>query len=485
MTIKSWALENSISSLPSILFESANATPVKNPSLFVFNTPLAKLLELDELQLDGDVGISWLSGNSVPPNTTPIAQAYAGHQFARFVPSLGDGRAVLLGEHRLTTGELFDIQLKGSGRTVYSRNGDGRAALGPMLREYIIGEFLTAVGIPATRALAVVLSGESIQREKLQAGAVLTRVADSHIRIGTFEYLHARSEKSAISQLVNYCISRHYPECRDSQNPAFSFCKQFVEKTASLVSQWMHVGFIHGVLNTDNVAISGQSLDFGPCAFMDTYDPATVFSSIDTAGRYAYGAQPSIMHWNVARFLETVLFLLDEDQAQSIEKAKDLLQHFETIFEANWNQGLRNKLGLHTSESNDHELGIQFLNLLFENKLDFTHSFRMITSAATSFGPDHPLTQWHTKWRARIEETRNARTLEETFVMMQKQNPIYIPRNHIVEAVLSSCQETHTTTELDKLISVLRAPFTEKQNQDSFSSLPPKDWTNYRTFCGT
>lgn len=485
MSAPSWPLENSFASLPELLFEHTRATPVENPSLLAINTPLVKLLELDESILRSSNGLSWLSGNFAPPNTTPIAQAYAGHQFGRFVPTLGDGRALLLGEHRLSNGELYDIQLKGSGRTKFSRGGDGRAALGPMIREYIIGEFLSAVGVPTTRALAVTITGESVQREKPLIGAILTRVAKSHIRIGTFEYLHARSEHAAIEQLVNYCISRHYPECQEAPDPVFSFCKHFIERTASLVSQWMHVGFIHGVLNTDNVTISGQSIDFGPCAFMDTYDPDTVFSSIDINGRYAYGAQPSIMHWNLARFLETVLFLLDDDTTKALQKARELLQHFETVFHADWSTGLRAKLGLHTTEPGDAQLALDFLNLLFKNKLDFTQSFRLISTSSLPLESNHPLSIWHHTWLSRIQKSKNARPTEDTLSSMQKTNPLYIPRNHIVENVLSACEQTLDSVELDQLLSLLRTPYHEAPNTEQFVCPAPPEWEGYKTFCGT
>ena len=485
MSAPSWPLEKSFTSLPELLFEHTRATPVENPSLLAINTPLVKLLELDESILRSSIGLSWLSGNSAPPNTTPIAQAYAGHQFGRFVPTLGDGRALLLGEHRLSNGELYDIQLKGSGRTKFSRGGDGRAALGPMVREYIVGEFLSAVGIPTTPALAVTITGESIQREKPLIGAILTRVAKSHIRIGTFEYLHARSEHAAIEQLVNYCISRHYPECQEAPDPVYSFCKRFIERTASLVSQWLHVGFIHGVLNTDNITISGQSIDFGPCAFIDTYDPATVFSSIDVNARYAYGAQPSIMHWNLARFLETVLFLLDDDTTKALEKARDLLQHFETVFHADWHLGIRAKLGLNTTQPEDAELATDFLNLLFSNKLDFTQSFRLISESSLPLESNHALSHWHKKWIDRIHLSKNKRSTDATFSAMKQTNPLYIPRNHIVEKVLSTCQQTLDSKELDKLLSFLRAPYTEVPATEVFHTPPPPEWKGYKTFCGT
>ena len=490
MTTSPWHFDNSYLTLPSVLYSQTKPIPVRTPKLFSFNRELAQELFSKPILTSEDpkskgIAAAWFSGNSIPSGAQPIAQAYAGHQFGNFVPLLGDGRAILLGEHISRDGKRHDVQLKGSGRTTFSRNGDGRAALGPMIREYIIGEFLTAVGIPSTRALAVTLTGERIQRQTPLDGAVLTRIADSHIRIGTFEYLHARNDSQAIQALANYCLHRHYPECVDAPQPIFSLCKAFTERCASLVAAWMNVGFIHGVLNTDNIAISGQSIDFGPCAFIDTYDPATMFSSIDTHGRYAFGAQPSIMQWNLARFLETVLFLLDESTEHAIEIAHDLLQHFQQVYTSTWRSELRNKLGLTTNLPDDSELLEQFLKILHSETLDYTLTLRQLADGTFIPQQDSRLSAWHTLWRKRITEEQNGRPIKETLRLIEQRNPLYIPRNYLVEETLETCATTLQDTALNELLLPLRNPYQEMPNCERFAKPPSSSWNNYQTFCGT
>lgn len=490
MTASPWHFDNSYLTLPPVLYSQTKPIPVRNPRLFSFNKELAQellseALDLGEYTESEDNATAWFSGNSIPSGAQPIAQAYAGHQFGNFVPRLGDGRAILLGEHISPDRKRYDVQLKGSGRTPFSRNGDGRAALGPMVREYIIGEFLTAVGIPSTRALAVTLTGERIQRQAALDGAVLTRIAESHIRIGTFEYLHARNDSQAIQQLANYCIHRHYPECVDAPQPIFSFCKAFIERCASLVAAWMNVGFIHGVLNTDNIAMSGQSIDFGPCAFIDTYDPATVFSSIDTTGRYAFGAQPSIMQWNLARFLETVLFLLDESTEHAVNIAHDLLHHYQQVYTTTWRSELRKKLGLTSNLPDDSDLMEQFLTIVHTETLDYTLTFRQLADETFSPQEDTQLSAWYTVWKKRIKDEQNDAPLAETLRSMNQRNPLYIPRNYLVEETLDTCATTLQETSLNELLIPLRNPYQNMPNSERFATPPSTSWKNYQTFCGT
>jgi uncharacterized protein YdiU (UPF0061 family) len=369
---------NSYSCLPEHFYARLSPTPVAKPRLIIFNESLASELGVDTRGLEPEELAAVFAGNVIPPGAEPIAMAYAGHQFGNFVPQLGDGRAILLGEVVDRNGERRDIQLKGAGRTPFSRRGDGRAALGPVLREYLVSEAMHALGIPTTRALAVVSTGEPVYRDRQLPGAVLTRVASSHIRVGTFQYFAARGDMEAVKRLSGYVIDRHFPEARASERPPLALLQIVVERQASLVARWMHVGFIHGVMNTDNTALSGETIDFGPCAFIDSYDPATTFSAIDVFGRYAYANQPTIAKWNLARFAETLLPLLDPDPKRAVELANEAISAFTSRFQAHWLAGMRDKLGLSSNDEVDLELAHSLLRAMYENAADFTLTFRRL-----------------------------------------------------------------------------------------------------------
>src|SRR4051794_37853057 len=381
-----WHLEHTYASLPSLFHAAARPTPVREPRLIVFNRPLAIALGLDADALDGPDGAVILGGNALPEGATPIAQAYAGHQFGYFT-ALGDGRAILLGEQITPAGDRVDIQLKGPGRTPFSTRGDGRAALGPMLREYLVSEAMHALGIPTTRSLAVVATGEPVYRDRRLDGAVLTRVAASHIRVGTMQWAAAHQDRDALRALSDYTRARHYPELAASPEPHIALFDAILERQARLIARWQLVGFVHGVMNTDNMALSGETIDYGPCAFMDAYDPATVFSSIDHGGRYAYGNQPSIAQWNLARLAEAMLPLFDPDAERAVERATAALDRFPALFEQHWLDGLRAKLGLFTPEPDDLALVNDLLAWMQRTAADFTNTFRALTGGAPSGSP--------------------------------------------------------------------------------------------------
>ena len=472
---------NSYLKLPPIFYERARPTPVQAPSFVAFNEPLAATLGYDHNYLHSPEALAMLSGSSVQPNSDPIALAYSGHQFGHFVPLLGDGRAVLLGEIESPTGMLYDVQLKGSGKTPFSRRGDGRAALGPMMREYIIGEALHALGIPATRTLAVVASGETVLRERPLPGGIQTRIARSHIRIGTFEYAAASGDPSALKALADYVIKRHYPELSDHDDAYYELARLVFARQAQLVAQWMHVGFIHGVMNTDNIAVSGESIDFGPCAFMNRYDPDTVFSSIDQHGRYAYGAQPGILQWNLARFIEALVPLLGGDREHALVRAQELVDSFPALFSDYWLHGMRHKLGLITSEPEDSALIKELLEAMYRAKLDYTTTFRALSGDTTCTLPE-ALHTWRTAWETRVTPERNIRAREETLRAMQQINPAVIARNYLVEEALTAGVEHNDFSAMNKLVAALRDPFTQHAR---YSLVPEDDDQTYRTFCGT
>jgi uncharacterized protein YdiU (UPF0061 family) len=459
---------------------------VPDPKLVLLNRPLAEALGLDVEKLRGPDGLAAFSGNTPPRGATPLAQAYAGHQFGGFSPQLGDGRAILLGEITDRDGARFDIQLKGSGRTPFSRGGDGKAALGPVLREYIMGEAMHALGIPTTRALAAVTTGEDVTRETRLPGAILTRVAASHIRVGTFQFFAARDQRDMVKQLADYAIARHYPELTRGEDIYLNFLRAVADKQAALIAKWMNVGFIHGVMNTDNMAISGETIDYGPCAFMDGYNPATVFSSIDHHGRYAYANQPNIAQWNLARFAETLLPLIDADGDTSVEKASEIINGFPQTYTEHWLAGMRAKLGIvHTDEGD-----LDLVNALFEQlgarDVDFTTVFRALTAHLSDgqtmprvFTSDPAMSDWFDKWTVRIgSDTTSARDV------MQRANPIYIPRNHLVEEALSAAHAGDIAL-TEKLISVLSDPFTSRDGLERYAEPAPEDFGPYQTFCGT
>jgi uncharacterized protein YdiU (UPF0061 family) len=455
--------------------------------LAIFNDALATDLGLDTAALK-KYGADLFSGNTIPEGAAPIAQAYAGHQFGHFT-NLGDGRAILLGEHIAPSGARFDIQLKGSGQTRYSRGGDGRAALGPMLREYIISEAMHALGIPTTRSLAVTTTGEQIVREENLPGAVLTRIAASHIRVGTFEYARALGDPTLLEALTRHTLERHYPELVGAENMALALLGGVIERQAELVARWMGVGFVHGVMNTDNMALSGETIDYGPCAFLDAYDPATVFSSIDRGGRYAYGNQPDIAHWNLARLAETLLPLIDSDQERAVSLAMEGLDRFRQLFQEYHSGGMRAKLGLITKEGGDEVLIGDFLDIMKSSQSDFTSTFFALTMSAKTENPEQALLlekeiwkDWYLRWKLRI--TRQQKSEKEIISVMRHANPAVIPRNHRVEEALAAAKNSDFSV-MHRLLEILAKPFDETVANEPYRDLPPPSWSHYRTFCGT
>lgn len=479
-----WSLDNSYKNLPEMLFTKVTPKAVSSPKLVIFNHELAKSLNLEPLQNDSNLITEVLSGTRLEPDSEPLAMAYAGHQFGHFT-MLGDGRAHLLGEHRLLNGVSLDIQLKGSGQTPYSRNGDGLAALGPMLREYIISEAMHALGIPTTRSLAVVSTGEKVYREYEEQGAILTRVAQSHIRVGTFEYcLRVLNDTNAIQALADYTINRHYPELSNSQTPYLDLLESVMQRQIDLITHWLRVGFIHGVMNTDNTAISGETIDYGPCAFMDEYHPKTVFSSIDRHGRYAYANQANVTLWNLCRFAETLLPMIDDDIESAASQAEQVLAKFEQYFETAWLSMMKNKLGLEGSEEHDAQLMQSLLIWMEENKADYTNTFRHLTSEEVLNGQighlPKNLTDWLVSWRARL--AKNTRSLGETFIIMKTTNPNVIPRNHLVENALTQAEEGNLEP-FNTLLKALSNPYDDAPN--AFQQPPKAAEKVYQTFCGT
>jgi uncharacterized protein YdiU (UPF0061 family) len=472
-------------------YVSWNAAQVARPRLVKFNRALAQELGLDAGALDSDRGARIFAGNETPEGAVPLAQAYAGHQFGGFVPQLGDGRALLLGEVIDRDGRRSDIQLKGSGPTPFSRGGDGRAPLGPVLREYLIGEAMHALGIPTTRALAAVVTGEPVFRERTLPGAVLTRVAASHVRVGTFQFFAARGEQAKVRRLADYVIDRHYPELKDHANPYLGLLERVCDRQAALVARWMHVGFIHGVMNTDNMAISGETIDYGPCAFMDHYDPATVFSSIDARGRYAYANQPRIAQWNLARLAETLLSLIDADGNRAIARATEVVHVFPEHYERYWLKGMRAKLGLVTEDEADLNLAAGFLTAMEGNNVDYTLAFRYLVDAALGqhepiralFADSSAYDQWSGHWRARL--SREAVTPLDRAQAMRRANPAFIPRNHRVEDALSAAVERGDYALFETLLTILSRPFDDQPEFAAFAQPAPEGRGCYMTFCGT
>jgi len=479
-TKTSWNLKNSYAELPEFFYSKINLSKVSSPKLVVLNNELAEYLGLDINELQSEEGVSYFAGNSVPKGSIPIAQAYAGHQFGYFT-MLGDGRAMLLGE-QITPNGKYDIQLKGSGRTPYSRGGDGRATLGPMLREYIVSEAMHALDIPTSRSLAVVTTGEPVIREKILKVAILTRVASSHIRVGTFEYAANFGTEENVRQLADYTIDRHYKEIEKDDFPYLSFLKEVVKRQASLIAKWQLVGFIHGVMNTDNMALSGETIDYGPCAFMDAYNPDTVFSSIDTYGRYAYKNQPKIAVWNLSRFAETLLPLLHEKNDKAIKLAQDAVAEFYELYHNNWISGMRKKLGIFNEEAEDEALIEELLYIMHKNNEDYTNTFIKLTFGNT-LNDSAEYKEWHNKWQARLQ--RQNKTKDELLELMKNSNPAVIPRNHRVEEALRAAEENEDYSVMDKLVSVLKRPFAHSADQKEYAELPPPSFCNYRTFCGT
>ncbi len=485
--------ENTYAALPANFFARVAPTPVTSPRLIKLNRPLAVQLGLDPDRLDSPEGAEILAGKRIPDGADPIAMAYAGHQFGHFVPQLGDGRAILLGEVIDADGVRRDIQLKGSGPTPFSRRGDGRAALGPVLREYIVSEAMAALGIPTTRSLAAVMTGESVLRETPLPGAVLTRVASSHIRVGTFQYFAARGDTEGVRQLADHVIARHYPQAADADRPYHALLEGVIARQADLVARWLLVGFIHGVMNTDNTSISGETIDYGPCAFMDHYDPATVFSSIDELGRYAYANQPRIALWNLTRLAECLLPLFSDEQDKAIAEAQAALGEFAERFNTAYQAGLRGKLGLFTARDGDQALAQDLLDAMARNQADFTLTFRRLSDAALDPAGDPAVRQlfaeptaydeWALRWRQRTgEEPQDPATRR---VAMRSVNPAFIPRNHRVEAVIEAAVNRDDFAPFEELLAVLSKPYEDQPAYAGYAEPPEPHQRVLQTFCGT
>jgi serine/tyrosine/threonine adenylyltransferase len=485
-------LTHSYAELPARFYTALAPTPVREPSLVVFNRPLATELGLDVDAVERE-GAALFSGNTLPEDARPIAMAYAGHQFGGFVPRLGDGRAILLGELAGPDGSLRDLQLKGSGRTPWSRSADGRAALGPMLREYLISEAMHALGIPTTRSLAVVTTGEWVRRDDALPGAILTRVAASHVRVGTFEYFAAREDTDGVRSLMDYVISRHYPDAREAAVPALALLEAVADRQARLVAQWMQVGFIHGVMNTDNMAVSGETIDYGPCAFMDSFDPRTVFSSIDHQGRYAFANQPTIAQWNLARLAETLLPLIDADTDRAVSLALEIIEPFITRFDAYYLARMRARLGVVTPEDGDPALIRRLLGLLQDAKADYTLALRHLADAAEGpqhegalrslFSPAQDIDGWIKDWRARLARDRPADTQRAS--AMRAVSPAFIPRNHQVEVALAAASDHGDFGPFRTLLRVLRRPYEDQPAHGAYLKPPLPSERVLQTFCGT
>ena len=479
--------------LPERFYTRLPPNPVKAPRLLMLNNALAHDLDLDADWLASNAGLAMLAGNAWPETAASIATVYAGHQFGHFSPQLGDGRALLLGEILDRTGQRRDIQLKGSGPTPYSRRGDGRSALAPALREYLISEAMHALGIPTTRALAVIATGEPVWRESLQPGGIVTRVAASHIRVGTFQFFAARGDAEALRILCQSVIERHDPAAKTAENPIQAMLEGVIARQARLIAQWLLVGFIHGVMNTDNMALSGETIDYGPCAFLDAYDPAKVFSAIDQMGRYAFGNQARIAHWNLARFAETLLPLLDADADTALAMAREAIDAFPTQFEAALVAGLRAKLGLFSAQENDLALAQDLLTIMAANQADHTLTFRHLCDAEAApeageslrqlFATTGGIDSWIALWRARIAQ--ESQSPAERSAAMRRANPALIPRNHLVEAALDAAVDAGDMQPFKQLHEALKQPYADQPEGSPFTQAPPVPDPGYRTFCGT
>jgi uncharacterized protein YdiU (UPF0061 family) len=477
-----WNFDNTYSRLPDPFREKINPVKVKNPELVMLNKSLAEDLNLDFSGLDQAKLSALFSGNELPNNSRSIAQAYAGHQFGHFT-MLGDGRAVLIGEHISKSNHRYDIQFKGSGKTAFSRNGDGRAALGPMLREYIISESMHFLNIPTTRSLAVAKTGEKVIRETQLEGAILTRVASSHIRVGTFQYIAARNKKGELEMLFEYVIKRHYPEIESSKNQALDLLNVVLNKQIELVVNWMRVGFIHGVMNTDNMSIAGETIDYGPCAFMDIYDPKTVFSSIDKLGRYAYCNQPIITKWNLSRFAECLIPLIDGDQDKAIKLATEVIDTFEKKYEEKWLGMMRSKIGLTDEDEKDKFLILDLLTWMHQNKVDYTNTFCHLMNFQTQNDivyENNEFSDWKKRWQERLSQNSSS---EKYINLMRSVNPLVIPRNHIVEDALKKANQGNFEP-INNFLKILSSPYTDQKHITEYQ-IPSQSDENYQTFCGT
>jgi uncharacterized protein YdiU (UPF0061 family) len=491
-----FGFENTYSRLPELFYARLNPTPVAAPQLVKVNVELARDLGLDPDALRSPEGVEILAGNRMAEGAEPVALAYAGHQFGYFVPQLGDGRAILLGEVMGCDGARYDIQLKGSGPTPFSRGGDGRAALGPVLREYIVSESMAVLGVPTTRALAAVTTGEQVLRDTALPGAVLTRIAASHLRVGTFQYFAARRDVESVRLLADYAIARHYPEADHAKQPYLALLEGIVARQAQLIAKWMLIGFIHGVMNTDNTSISGETIDYGPCAFMEAYDPAAVFSSIDHGGRYAYGNQPRAALWNLARLAEALLPVLAQESKSeegAVGAANEVLASFESQFEAARIAGLRRKLGLYTERQGDADLADDLLQRMAANRADFTLTFRILCDAAigpdgdagvrTLFSDPGAYDGWAAGWRRRLEEERTNGTARA--VAMRAVNPAFIPRNHLVEAAIAAATRQQDFHQFEDLLDAVSRPYVDRPGLEKYAIPARPEECVLQTFCGT
>ena len=479
-----WQFDNTYTKLPDNMFSKLSPIPVKAPEFVIFNHTFSKEMGLDFSNTSNEDLALAFSGNLLPKGSDTIAQAYAGHQFGHFT-MLGDGRAIVIGEHLSKNNKRFDIQFKGSGKTPYSRNGDGRAALGPMLREYIISEAMHNLGIPTTRSLAVVKTGEAVIRESPLQGALLTRVASSHIRVGTFQYAVFSKDKSNLKTFFDYTIERHYPHIKDSKNPAIDLLKIVIEKQIQLITNWMRVGFIHGVMNTDNMTISGETIDYGPCAFMDTYDPETVFSSIDINGRYAYFNQPGIAKWNLTRFAESIIPLINDNKDKAIDIATEIINSFGKIYKKIFLEMMRKKLGLLGENDNDEKLINNLLSLMYKHKADYTNTFCSLMNKYTqknNMFDNKEFVDWYKQWKKRSLENNNSP--EKSLKIMRSVNPLIIPRNHMVEKALESAIKNDLNP-LNDFLKVLTKPYDEEPKNKDYQIPAPLGEKKYQTFCGT
>ena len=479
-----WKFDNTYLNLSQSMFSKIDPIPVKNPQLVLFNHNLSKEINLDFSQLDNKELALIFSGNKMPEGSESIAQAYAGHQFGYFT-ILGDGRALMIGEHIDKNKNRYDIQFKGSGKTPYSRNADGRAALGPMLREYIISEAMHNLGVPTTRSLAVIETGENVIRESILKGAVLTRVASSHIRVGTFQYALISKNKKDLKNLFDYTIQRHYPDIKESETSVVDLLEIVLKKQVSLICDWMRIGFIHGVMNTDNMTISGETIDYGPCAFMDKYNPETVFSSIDNQGRYAYFNQPRVAKWNLERFAECLLPLINDDNKKAIKIVSEVLKEFPNIYRENWSRMMKTKLGLFGDEPKDEELIIELLSWMHQSKADYTNTFCYIMGEYKKKNEIYNQTQftlWKKKWENRIK--LNNASKKNSLEIMRKVNPLVIPRNHLVEDALKHATKINDLSKINELLKILKKPYERVSATSNYQTVPLSE-ENYVTYCGT
>jgi len=480
---QTWNLKNSYIELPAKLYMKQLPVAVKNPQIIYFNMGLAKELGLEFLSEEKVAVAEYLSGNKIPEGATSISQAYAGHQFGHFT-MLGDGRAVLLGEQINQNNQRYDIQLKGSGQTPFSRSGDGRATLSSMLREYIISESMHHLGIPTTRSLAVAQTGEKVYRETVNDGAVLTRIASSHIRVGTFEYVINFCSKEDLEIFIKYVIDRHYPEISDADNPTLEFLKTVMHKQIDLIVDWIRVGFIHGVMNTDNMSIAGETMDYGPCAFMNTYNPKTVYSSIDRNGRYEFGNQSTIAHWNLTVFASTLLPLISDNKEKAIQLAKDILNKFSEEYSKKWYLMMFEKLGIAKPLNEDKALVDTLLQLMEEQKADYTNTFAALTLnkvSDDSLFKSSQFTDWRKQWDNRTNHTEKQ---IKTSKLMQTKNPLIVPRNHLVESALEDAIHGNKS-QFNELLNLISKPYDYKSHHNNFQTIPSGFDDCYKTFCGT